>query len=283
VKTAWFGAAALAAAGVLAVRSGEARAEDEANQVIAGDGRADTSFTRLEDSDRMYMISMQAATMAPMSFRLGTINQLQTVDALGSGYFSQVYADFALTSWFQVGMTVGYGTIGDPATQNVVSPTVYGKVQFLEQRSAGVNLAAAVNFKKIGFGALTDAHPNGGELEGQIIVDRRLGDVSLTANFIFGKSFDVPDADAELKLSAGYFLLPNLIVGLDTITRYDASFDGGPMDGTRYWEFTGGGIATWKVDRILLSLLAGVSAPMHTPVGTPGIGPTGMFQLGYQL
>jgi hypothetical protein len=244
----------------------------------------DASAWQLEQSDRIYMISSQADTMAPMSFRVGTVNQLQTVQGFGGGFQSDVYADFAPTSWFQIGMSINYGTIGDPALQNVVAPTAYGKVQFLRQDVSGVNLAAAVNLKKIGFGRLTDAHPNSGEVEAQILIDKRIGDLALTANGVFGKSFSVPDSDAELKLSAGYFVLPNLVLGLDTITRYDTSFDGGPSDGTRYVEFTGGGIATWKASSLTLSILGGVSAPMHAPLNAgPGIGPMGMFQLGYAL
>jgi hypothetical protein len=245
----------------------------------------DADAWQLEQSDRIYMISSQADTMAPMSFRVGTINQLQTVQGFGGGFFSDVYADFAPTSWFQIGMSVNYGTIGDPALQNVIAPTAYGQVQILRQDTDGMSLAAAVNLKKIGFGRLTDAHPNSGEVEAQILASKRIGELSLTANAVFGKSFSVPDSDAELKLSAGYFVLPNLVLGLDTITRYDTSFDGGPSDGTRYIEFTGGGIATWKpVSKVTLSLLGGVSAPMHAPLNAgAGIGPVGMFQLGYAL
>ena len=94
----------------------------------------------------------------------------------------------------------------------------------------------------------------------------------------------MPDSDAELKLSAAYYARPNLAFGLDSITRYDTSFDGGPKDGTRYWEFTGGPMATWKLSSVTLAGLAGVSAPMHLPApGTPGpgIGPIGMLQLTY--
>jgi hypothetical protein len=242
---------------------------------------------RLENSDRLYLISTQADTMAPMSFRVGTVNQLQTVQGQGGGYALNAYADFAPTSWLQLGATINYGTIGDPAIQNVVSPTLYGKVQFLRQESAGINMATAVNFKKIGFGHLTDAHPNSGEIEAQILVDKRIGNLTLTANGIFGKSLNVPDSDAELKLSGGYYVLPNLVLGLDTITRYDTSFDGGPKDGTRYWEFTGGGFVTTKLAAFTLSLLAGVAAPMHFTAApsqnSPGVGPTGMFQIGYAL
>jgi len=196
-----------------------------------------------------------------------------------SGYYVDVFADFALTSWLQAGATMNYGTVGDPAVVSIAAPTAYAKAQFLRQDRAGVNMAFAVNLKKIGFSRPTDDHPNDGEIEGQLDADKRIGNLLLVANAVFGKSFSVPDSDAELKLSAGYFVAANFVIGLDTISRYDTSFDGGPQDGTRYWEFTGGAMATWKVWHLGLSLLAGLASPMHTPVGSAGVGPTGMVQI----
>lgn len=241
---------------------------------------------RLEESDRIFLIAQQADTLAPMTYRVGTLDQLQTVQGLGTGFYADAYADFAPVSWLQLGATLNYGTLGDPAVQNILAPTFYVKTQWLRQASAGVNLAGAVSVKKLGFGRPTDAHPNDGELEAQLLMDKRIGRVSLTANAIVGKSFSVPDSDAELKLSAGYYVFRTLLVGLDSITRYDTSFDGGPRDGTRYWEFTGGAVASWKISNLIVSALAGVAAPMHAPVAGGhglGIGPTGMLQLGYLM
>ena len=142
-------------------------------------------------------------------------------------------------------------------------------------------MAVALNVKKIGFSRVTDQYPNGGEMEGQILLDRHWGGFVLAFNGVFGKSFTAPDSDVEAKLSAGYLVLKNLLIGVDSITRYDTSFDGGPHDGTRYVEFSGGGMVTWKVWNIGLSALGGVAAPMHTPVGVTGVGPTGVLQAVY--
>ncbi len=259
---------------------------DEPGSVISA--RAASEWT-LSNSDRVFLISSLADTMPAMSFRVGTVDQLQTVQAGAgngwgsgqgfSGYYADVFADFAPLSWLQLGITMNYATVGDPATVNIAAPTAYVKAQFLRQDRAGVNMAFAVNFKKIGFTRPTDEHPNDGEVEAHLDMDKRIGNVLLVANAVFGKSFSVPDSDAELKLSAGYYVAHNVIIGLDTITRYDTSFDGGPQDGTRYWEFTGGAMATWKVWRLGLSMLAGLASPMHTPVGVSGLGPTGMIQV----
>lgn len=246
--------------------------------------QVDSGAWRLDESDRVFLISRQAATMAPMSFRVGTLDQLQAVQSLGTGYDAEIFGDFAPTSWLQLGLTVDYGTLGDLATQGLVAPAFYAQAQILRQETAGVNLAAAVNFKKIGFSGPTTTQPNDGEVEAQILADRRFGRFGVTANGVFGKSISAPDSDAELRLAAGYYLRENLLVGVDGIGRYDTSFDGGPQDGTRYWELTGGPMATWKVDRFTVSGLVGVAAPMHAPIGpTAGnsVGATGMLQLGY--
>ena len=247
----------------------------------------------MRNNDRIFLISQQADTMEPMTFRVGTVDQLQTVqtgagtsfnDGNGwSGYYTDFFVDFAPTKWLQVGLTMNYGSLGDPAVVNIPAPTAYAKVQFLRQDTSGVNMAGAVNLKKIGFSRPTDTYPNDGEIEGWLMADKRVGNFVFAANAVFGKSFSVPDSDAELKLSAAYYLLKNLVVGLDSITRYDTSFDGGPQDGTRYTEFTGGGMVSWKVQDFTLSALAGLAAPMHTPLHTSGVGPTGMLQLVYSL
>ena len=250
-----------------------------------------TGAWTLKSSDRIFLITQQADTMEAGTFRVGTVDQLQTIQAGAgngwgsgagfSGYYTDFFAEFAPTRWLQVGLTMNYGSIGDPAVINLPAPTAYAKVQFLRQSENGVNMAAAVNVKKIGFSRPTDTNPNDGEIEAWLLADKRIGRVVLSANGVFGKSFSAPDSDAELKLSAGYYVLRNLVVGLDAMGRYDTSFDGGPQDGTRYSEFTGGAMVTWKVQNFSMSALAGLAAPMHTPVGVPGIGPTGMVQLTY--
>ncbi len=235
----------------------------------------------LQESDRLFLISRQAATMAPMTFRVGTVDSLQAVQALGSGFDAEVFGDLALLSWLQLGVSVDYGDVGDPSVQGLVAPAVYAQAQILRQATAGLDLAGAVNFKKYGFSSPTADRPNDGEVEGQVLLDRRWRRISLTANGVFGKSISVPDSDAEVKLGTGYYLLQNLLVGLDGIGRYDTSFDGGPQDGTRYWEVTGGPMLTWKISNVTVSGLAGVSAPMHAPAVGATVGPIGMVQLGY--
>jgi hypothetical protein len=55
---------------------------------------------------------------------------------------------------------MNYGTIGDPATVSLPAPAGYVKAQFLRQSDNGVNMAFAVNVKKIGFSRPTDQNPN---------------------------------------------------------------------------------------------------------------------------
>jgi hypothetical protein len=245
----------------------------------------------LRSSDKIFLMTSEADTMTPMTFRVGTVDQLQTVQAGAgkgwgsgsgwSGYYTDVFADFAPLSWLQMGLTMNYGTIGDPATINLPAPTAYVKVQVLRQATSGVNMALEANVKKIGFSRPTEQNPNDGEIETQLLLDKRVGNIMFAANGVFGKSFSAPDSDTELKLSAGYRIVPNLVLGLDCMARLDTSFDGGPRDGTRYWEFTGGAMVTWKVKTFSLSALGGLAAPMHTPVGYVGLGPVAMVQIAY--
>jgi hypothetical protein len=273
------------AAGSLAVPS---RAQDR-DSVEAPPPPSDAWILR--NSDRLFAITSQAEVMPRLHFRFGTVDQFQSVDAgpksgwgtaAGfSGYATNYFAEFSPTNWLQLGASIYYGTLGDPATVRQFGPSGYIKAQFLRQSEHGVNMAVAFNAKKIGFQRTTDQYPNGGELEGQILIDRHWGPAVLAFNGVFGKSFTAPDSDAEAKLSFGYHVLDNLLLGVDSNTRFDTSFDGGPKDGSRYVEFSGGGLVTWKVWRIAISGLGGVSAPMHTPLGVSGVGPMGMLQAVY--
>jgi hypothetical protein len=245
----------------------------------------------LRNSDRVFLIGSQAEVMPRLTLRFGTVALLQSVaagtgngwgSAAGfSGYTTDYFAEFSATSWLQLGASINYGTVGDPATIKQFGPAGYVKAQFLRQSVHGVNMAVAVSVKKIGFARVSDKLPNGGEMEGQVLVDRHWGNLVFALNGVFGKSFTAPDSDAEAKVSLGYRVLDNLLLGIDSITRFDTSFDGGPRDGTRYVEFSGGGMVTWKVWNVGLSALGGVSAPMHTPLGVTGLGPMGMLQAVY--
>jgi hypothetical protein len=276
----------VAALAVTSVRPAKAQSPDRAEEAPSR-----SEGWHLAGSDRIFLIASLAEVMPRLHLRFGTVDQLQGVDAGSghgwssnagfSGYNTSYFADFSATSWLQIGASINYGTIGDPATVRQFGPTGYVKAQFLRQSAHGVNMAVAINVKKIGFSRVTDTYPNGGEMEGQVLVDRRLGGLVLAFNAVFGKSFTAPDSDTEAKLAIGYHVLDNLLVGVDSITRIDTSFDGGPHDGTRYVEFSGGGMITWKVWNVALSALGGVAAPMHAPLGYSGVGPMGMVQAVY--
>ncbi len=230
----------------------------------------------LEQSDRVFLVTWQAATQAPMSFRVGTQDQLQTVQGHGSGFLADVYADFAPLSWVTVGATASYGS-QDQLGNNEVSPTAYVKAQVLRSEDVGVNLAAAVQYKQVGFSPFEG--DGEAEVEGMLLADRRLGRLALSANAVFGASLKGSERDAELKAAAGWYVAPNVIVGVDGLARYDLTPSGEQPAVGRSFELVGGPMATLKLDRLTFGLLAGVSAPMH--VAAPGVGAMGMLQVGY--
>ncbi len=262
--------------------SASAYADETATPVLVTPDARGSGAGVIQQSDREYLIANQATNMAPMSIRVGTYDQYQSVQIGGggnaNGFLADLFIDFAPTSWLTVGVTGNYGTFGDSA--NEFAPTAMVKAQFLKQETAGINLAGGVQYKKFGFQdrPVSTSNPqNQGEVEAMLLADRRFGNLDFTGNAVFGKSYTQPDADAELKLAAGYLIQQNLLVGFDSITRYDASFDGGPKDGTRYWEFTGGPMSSVKFDKLTVAALVGISAPMHVAA----VGPTAMVQLSY--
>jgi hypothetical protein len=274
------------AAGLLVTRIASAQPADAPEAPATPPGA-----WNLRNSDRVFLIGSEAEVMPRLTLRFGTVALLQSINAgpgngwgsrAGfSGYATDYFAEFSATSWLQLGASINYGTVGDPATIKQFAPAGYVKAQFLRQSEHGVTMAVAVSVKKIGFARVSDTLPNGGEIEGQVLLDRHWGNLVFALNGVFGKSFTAADSDAEAKVSLGYKVLENLLLGIDSITRFDTSFDGGPHDGTRYLELSGGGMVTWKVWRVGLSALGGVSAPMHTPLGVSGVGPMGMLQAVY--
>ncbi|MHB1846787.1 MAG: hypothetical protein ACYCWW_18350, partial [Deltaproteobacteria bacterium] len=57
----------------------------------------------------------------------------------------------------------------------------------------------------------------------------------------------------------------------------DVSWDGGPRDGSRYWELTAGPTLAFKWRALTVDALVGEYAPMHMV----GFGPTAMLLVAY--
>jgi len=235
----------------------------------------DTSWV-LDDSDRLFLISEQGATPAAGTLRLGTREQAEAVRGSGNGFLADIYADFAPLRWLTVGATASYGA-QDRGGSNEVSPTAYVKAQFLREQDSGFNLAAELQYKQVGFSPFEG--DGEAELEGMLLADRRFGRLAVTANAVFGTSLKASERDAELKAAVGYYARSNLLVGLDGIARVDLTPKSDQPALGRSYELVGGPMATLKLDKLTLALLAGVSAPMH--VGGTGVGAIGMAHVGY--
>ena len=258
MKSSWL---ALLAVGISAAASAQLRGGVEYDAPSEG--------SVLRQSDRIFPITQTADTMPTMSGRVGTVDQLETLQGSGGGFAADVFGELAPLSWLTLGATANYGTFGDVANQ--VSPTAYLRGQFLSALRAGVDAAAELQYKKQGFNGAD------GEIESMLLVSRQLGRLSLAFNGVYGKSYTAPDADAEAKLALGYDLLPNLMVGADSLSRLDVSLDGGPRTGTRPWELTAGPTIALKLGHFTANALVGAYAPMYLP----GWGETAMLTLAY--
>jgi len=258
---------------ILSLASSPALAQ-AVGEMVHARGEAPDGAWVLDDGDRVFLIGEQAATQAPGSLRLGTREQLEAVRGSGNGFLADAYADFAPLGWLTVGATASYGA-QDRGGTNEVSPTAYAKAQFLRQEQAGVNLAAEVQYKQVGFSPFEG--DGEAELEGMLLADRRFGRVAVTANAVFGASLKGAERDAELKAAVGYYARENLLVGVDALARVDLTPAGQQAAIGRSYEVVGGPMATLKLDRVTLAALVGASAPMHAS-GTGGVG---MLHVGY--
>jgi hypothetical protein len=264
---------------VLALALCSATALAEEGAVIRARGEGPTGEWTLGASDRVFLLTEPAATQAPMSFRVGTLDQLATVQGGGSGFYADVFADFAPLTWLTVGGAFAYGNVGERQGERQLAPTVYAKAQLLRQGDGVADVAAQLRYKQLGLGSGEGQAE--GELEAALLVQRRVGRLGVSLNAVYGGDFEGKEADAELRGGAGFSVLPNLVVGVDVLGRYELRR--GPLQVTtgRSWELTGGPMGALRLDQLTISILAGVTAPMH--VASPGVGFAGLLQLGYSL
>jgi hypothetical protein len=146
-------------------------------------------------------------------------------------------------------------------------PTARLRYQFLTQASAGVDMAAGVRVKTIGF------RPDHGEVEFLLAAGRSFGSFDLILNGVFGVESQGGGKDLEVKSFAGYrFGETGIRAGVDGRLQSevgDSEVQNAPRVG-REFELTLGPAASWLLTpQLQLQALVGVSAPRRTDAWAP--------------
>jgi hypothetical protein len=155
-------------------------------------------------------------------------------------------------------------------------PSARVRYQFLSQWQNGIDLAAGVRFKTVGF------HPDNGEVETLLLLGRRFGQLELVLNGVFGfETGGGPGKDVEVKAFAGWRFTDALRAGLDERLQVEVGDEeqvpAGTVESGRKYDFTAGPAVSWIVARNLgpmarnfqVQALLGVAQPKKTDVTAP--------------
>jgi hypothetical protein len=139
------------------------------------------------------------------------------------------------------------------------SPSATLRWQLLEQDSQGVNLAALVRYKSVGF------VPSAAEVEASLNVGRTLGRFELLADGVFGKGIrGDTGADVEGKLSAGWNATEAVRLGADARLQAELADDEASPSPGRDFDLLAGPTASVVIQSVQLQALAGVAAPRRS-------------------
>jgi hypothetical protein len=150
-------------------------------------------------------------------------------------------------------------------------PSARVRYQILKQADQGIDLAAGVRFKTVGF------HPDQGEVELILAGGRRWGRFELVVNAVVGfETAEGGGKDGEIKAFAGYRLGESVRVGIDERLQAELGDDeeeAAPAVGTpsvRDYDLTVGPALSWMITRELqLQALVGMAQPKKTNITAP--------------
>lgn len=156
-------------------------------------------------------------------------------------------------------------------------PSARVRYQLLDQQQAGVDLAAGVRFKTVGF------HPDKGELEFIVAAGRRVGQFDLVLNGVFGvETGGESGKDLEVKAFGGYRFGDAVRAGLDFALKAeveDEAANAAPKFGRDFDLITGPAISWMVLRNVQLQALAGVAAPKRSD----RVAPTGVLSASFDF
>lgn len=156
------------------------------------------------------------------------------------------------------------GDVGGYYQDGVFGPSARVRFQFLNQDAHGVDMAAGLRIKVVGF----NSHPDQDaphELEGLLALGRREGRWRWMVNTVMGAELgDDPGRDAECKAFAGYNIQPTVRVGLDGRLQAEFVDETGPhVPSLNDMAFAAGPAIAWMaLETLEVQALVGASKPL---------------------
>lgn len=159
------------------------------------------------------------------------------------------------------------GDVGAYFQVGAQGPAARVRYQLLNQFAHGFDLASGVRFKTVGF------HPDQGEVEFLVAAGRRVGQIEVVLNGVFGVETGAGSGkDVEVKGFAGYRFSPRVRAGLDSRLQAEVSDQQGAkrVASARDYDLTAGPAVSWLVTRTFqLQGLVGVAQPKKTDLTSP--------------
>jgi hypothetical protein len=156
-------------------------------------------------------------------------------------------------------------------------PSARVRYQFLGQERFGIDMAAGVRFKTVGF------HPDRGEVEFALLAGRTFGQFEVVLNGVFGiETGGANGKDVEVRAFAGYKFSDHVKAGLDGRLQAEIEDEGvvKPANAPRDFDLSAGPAISWSLTRQFhLQALVGVFMPKKTSVTSPG----GVLELSFDF
>jgi hypothetical protein len=159
------------------------------------------------------------------------------------------------------------GDVGAYYQVGAQGPSARVRYQILNQLSHGLDLAAGVRFKTVGF------HPDQGEVEFLVAAGHRFGKFELVLDGVFGVETGGGEGkDIEVKGFAGWRFNDFVRAGVDSRLQAEMEDEEDTVKpaGIRDYDLTAGPAVSWMVMKnFQLQALFGVAQPKKTAITAP--------------
>ena len=163
-----------------------------------------------------------------------------------------------------------HGDVGAFFQVGAQGPAARVRYQILNQVAHGLDMAAGIRFKTVGF------HPDQGEVEFLLAAGRRFGHLELVLNGVFGVETGGENGkDVEVKGFAGWRFNEALRAGIDGRLQAEIEDEAQPLTtpglpAGRDYDLTVGPAVSWMVTRTFqVQALVGMAQPKKTDKTSP--------------
>ncbi len=225
---------------------------------------------RADELDHDFLLTEAPATPKGGTVRVQAASMGQSSNGAALGGTSNVSVLSGMLLWAPIDSLAGdVGVYWQPGP-NISGPSLRLRYQMLYENKSGLDVAVGARYKFVPF-----VHPDAqgvGELEFLVAAGKHFGLMEVALNAVFGIETGGGDGkDIEARAFAGYHLLDNLRVGIDSRIQIEVGDEGeSPTKVGRDFELSAGPALAWvPAERLLVQLLLGVVMPKGTDVTSP--------------